>query len=42
MQYISGSPWERVAVDIAAGPFPRTESGNKYLMVAMDYFSKWP
>jgi len=41
MQYISGSPWERVAVDIAA-PFPRTESGKKYLMVAMDYFSKWP
>jgi len=41
MQYISGSPWERVAVDIT-GPFPRTEFGNKYLMVAIDYFLKWP
>ena len=40
-QYLSGAPWERIAVDIS-GPFPTTESGNKYIMVAMDYFSKWP
>jgi len=32
---------ERMAVDIA-GPFPCTERGNKYICVAMDYFSKWP
>lgn len=37
MQYISGSLWEGVAVDMA-GPFSRTESDNKYLMIAK-YFS---
>lgn len=31
----------RIAIDIT-GPFPVTESGNRYLLVAMDYFSKWP
>lgn len=39
-QYNVGSPMERVAIDIA-GPFPETEDGNKYILVAMDYFSKW-
>lgn len=39
-QYNVGSPFERIAVDIA-GPFPTTEDGNKYIMVAIDYFSKW-
>ncbi|ROT63006.1 hypothetical protein C7M84_019127 [Penaeus vannamei] len=37
----AGAPMERMAVDIA-GPFPCTERGNKYICVAMDYFSKWP
>ncbi|KAI4905925.1 hypothetical protein NFI96_009525 [Prochilodus magdalenae] len=32
---------ERVAVDFL-GPFSETESGNWYVMVAMDYFTKWP
>jgi len=36
-----GVPWERVGVDLA-GPFPRTPRGNRYLLVAVDYFSKWP
>ncbi|XP_046666707.1 uncharacterized protein LOC124358455 [Homalodisca vitripennis] len=36
-----GSPFERIAIDIA-GPFPVTDAGNKYLLVAMDYFTKWP
>ncbi|CAK1600364.1 unnamed protein product [Parnassius mnemosyne] len=36
-----GAPWERIAIDIA-GPFPESESGNKYFMVVMDYFTKWP
>ncbi|CAF4895233.1 unnamed protein product [Pieris macdunnoughi] len=40
-QYNVGAPWERIAVDIA-GPFPLTEKGNKYIMVVMDYFTKWP
>lgn len=32
---------ERVAVDIM-GPFPRTDRGNRFVLVAMDYFTKWP
>ena len=32
---------ERVAVDIA-GPLPLTTSGNRYICVVMDYFTKWP
>ena len=39
--YQSGAPMERVAVDIA-GPLPCTPRGNRYILVAMDYFSKWP
>ena len=36
-----GVPMERVAVDIA-GPFPVSASGNRYVVVLIDYFSKWP
>lgn len=32
---------ERVAVDIV-GPLPLTDSGNRYVLAAMDYFTKWP
>uniref|UniRef100_A0A8C6P750 Integrase catalytic domain-containing protein n=1 Tax=Nothobranchius furzeri TaxID=105023 RepID=A0A8C6P750_NOTFU len=39
-QYLVGAPMERVGVDIL-GPFP-TEAGNRYVLVAMDYFTKWP
>lgn len=39
--YNVGAPWERIALDVA-GPFPESESGNKYFMVVMDYFTKWP
>ena len=39
--YNVGAPLERVAVDIA-GPLPMTTSGNKYIVVAMYYFTKWP
>ena len=24
------------------GPLPESEKGNKYLLIAMDYFTKWP
>ncbi len=40
-QYNVCSPKERLAVDVM-GPLPVTESGNKYLLVAVDNFSKWP
>uniref|UniRef100_A0A3B1J0Y6 Integrase catalytic domain-containing protein n=1 Tax=Astyanax mexicanus TaxID=7994 RepID=A0A3B1J0Y6_ASTMX len=32
---------EWVAVDVL-GPFPVTDSGNRFVLVAMDYFTKWP
>lgn len=38
---ISGEPFERVASDIL-GPFPVTPRGNRYIVVFMDYFTKWP
>ena len=40
-RYNVGVPWERVAVDMA-GPYPTTPRGNKYLLVALDYFTRWP
>ena len=39
--YNVGAPMERIAVDVM-GPLPVTKKGNKYLLVAMDYFTKWP
>ena len=39
-QYNVGAPLERTAVDIL-GPLPRTNKGNRYLLVVGDYFSKW-
>jgi hypothetical protein len=40
-QYNVGSSFERVAIDIA-GPFPKSDRGNRYLLIAMDYFTMWP
>lgn len=37
--YNTGEPMERVAIDILA-PLPETGRGNKYILIAMDYFSK--
>ncbi len=33
-------PFERVGMDIL-GPFPQTKAGNKYIIVAIDYITKW-
>jgi hypothetical protein len=40
-QYNVGAPLERIAID-AAGPFPRSDEGKRYLLIAMYYFTKWP
>ncbi|GFT98290.1 retrovirus-related Pol polyprotein from transposon 412 [Trichonephila clavipes] len=40
-RYNVGAPFECIAFDIL-GPLPRTASGNKYLLVLIDYFTKWP
>ena len=39
--YQVGAAMERVAVDIV-GPLPETVRGNRFVCVAMDYFTKWP
>lgn len=39
--YNVGAPFERIQVDIL-GPLPVTSSGNKYLLVVVDCFTKWP
>jgi hypothetical protein len=31
----------RIAIDVA-GPFPWSDQGNWYLLIAVDYFTKWP
>ena len=37
---IASRPWELVAVDISK--VPMSHQGNQYILVAQDYFSKWP
>ena len=39
-QHLVGAPMERVAIDIM-GPLPISRSGNRYIMVIVDYFTKW-
>lgn len=39
--YNVGSPFERIALDIL-GPFSKTSSGNRFLLVVTDYFTRWP
>ncbi|GBO33773.1 hypothetical protein AVEN_90734-1 [Araneus ventricosus] len=40
-RYNVGAPFERMALDIL-GPLPVTTKGNRYALVLMDYFTKWP
>jgi hypothetical protein len=40
-QYNVGAPYERIAIDVA-GPFPLSYQGDRYLLIAMDYFTKCP
>ena len=37
---VTSRPWELVAVDILK--VPMSHQGNQYMLVAQDYFSKWP
>ena len=37
----SGYPLERIGIDIV-GPLPKTVNGNAYIVVAVDYFTKFP
>ncbi|XP_037896712.1 uncharacterized protein LOC119641894 [Glossina fuscipes] len=39
-QYNVAAPFERIAMDIA-GLFPASNAANKYVLVVIDYFSKW-
>ena len=39
-QSVATAPMERIAIDIL-GPLPKTVSGNEYIMVINDYFTKW-
>ncbi len=39
-EYCVGYPLDRVVIDIT-GPFPLSESGNKYILVVMDSFTKF-
>ena len=32
---------KRAALDVL-GPLPVSNEGNKHLLIAMDYFTKWP
>jgi Integrase zinc binding domain/Integrase core domain len=34
-------PFEMIGIDIV-GPLSETEKGNRYIVVAIDYFTKWP
>ncbi|KAJ7992703.1 hypothetical protein DPEC_G00281430 [Dallia pectoralis] len=40
-QFPVGAPLERIGVDIV-GPFPVSEGGNRWVLTAIDYFTKWP
>ena len=33
--------FERWKIDIV-GPLPITQNGNRYIIVTMDYFTRWP
>jgi hypothetical protein len=40
-QYNVGASFERIAIDVA-WPFPWSDQGNRYLLLTVDYFMKWP
>jgi hypothetical protein len=38
--YNVGAPFGRIAV-VVAGAFPRSDQENRYLLIAVDYFTTW-
>ena len=36
----TNEPFERIGIDIV-GPLPESKNGNRYIVVAVDYFTKW-
>ena len=38
---VAKAPFERIGIDFV-GPLPKTSQGNRYILVAVDYFTKWP
>ena len=38
---VTDQSFQRVGIDLV-GPLPVSSAGNKYIVVAMDYLSKWP
>jgi len=36
-----GEPFDRIGIDVV-GPLPITASGNRFIIVATDYLTKWP
>ena len=40
IQELSGAPFQRVAFDVI-GPLPKTKSGKRFILVIVDYYTKW-
>ena len=40
IQELSGSPFQRVAFDVI-GPIPTTKNGKRFILVVVDYYTKW-
>ncbi|CAF1050235.1 unnamed protein product [Didymodactylos carnosus] len=38
--HVVQSPWHTIGVDLT-GPLPKTPRGNAYILVVVDYFTKW-
>ena len=37
----AGFPFKRIAMDIV-GPLPKTTRNNRYMLVVIDYYTRWP
>ena len=39
-KHVTGEPFARIGINIL-GPYNVTADGNKYILVVLDYFTKW-